>query len=59
MQRAHLGGGEPAHHARHATLLGRRGTPEEVAGLVRYLAGPSARCITGQTLHVNGGAFLS
>jgi 3-oxoacyl-[acyl-carrier protein] reductase len=58
-QRAHLGGGEPAHHGRHATLIGRRGTPEEVASLVRYLAGPSARYLTGQTFHVNGGAFVS
>jgi 3-oxoacyl-[acyl-carrier protein] reductase len=24
---------------------------------VRFLAGPGARYITGQTLHVNGGAF--
>jgi len=28
-----------------------------VAGAVRFLAGPGARYITGQTLHVNGGAF--
>ncbi|MGO4728373.1 MULTISPECIES: SDR family NAD(P)-dependent oxidoreductase [unclassified Inquilinus] len=58
-QRTHLRGGEPAHHAQHTTLVGRRGKPEEVASLVRYLAGPSARYITGQTLHINGGAFLS
>ncbi len=49
---------EPEHHKRHATLVGRRGTPEEVAAAVRYLAGPNARYVTGQTLHVNGGAYL-
>ena len=42
----------------HETLLGRRGTSEEVAAAVRYLAGPNARYITGQELHVNGGAYL-
>ena len=51
-------GPEPAHHAKHATLLGRRGAPEEVAAVVRFLCGPEARYITGQTLHANGGVFL-
>jgi 3-oxoacyl-[acyl-carrier protein] reductase len=51
-------GHEPRHHAARTTLLGRRGTPEDVAGMVRYLAGPKARYITGQTLHVNGGLYL-
>jgi 3-oxoacyl-[acyl-carrier protein] reductase len=26
--------------------------------MVRHLAGPDARYITGQTFHVNGGAYL-
>ena len=42
----------------HETLLGRRGTAEEVAAAVRFLSGPDARYITGQELHVNGGAYL-
>jgi 3-oxoacyl-[acyl-carrier protein] reductase len=48
----------PAHHASHATLVGRKGRPEEVAATVRMLCGPDSRYITGQTIHVNGGAYL-
>lgn len=49
---------EPDHHRHHATLLGRRGRPEEVADMVVWLAGPHGRYVTGQTIHVNGGAYL-
>ena len=48
----------PAHHAQAKTLLGRRGCPDEIADVVVWLAGPGARYITGQTVHVNGGAYL-
>ena len=51
-------GHAPAHHATRRTLLGRLGTPEDIAGMVRYLAGPQARYVTGQTLHANGGVYL-
>jgi 3-oxoacyl-[acyl-carrier protein] reductase len=51
-------GPRPAHHQKSATLVGRRGTPEEVAAMVRYLAGPRARFVTGQTIHVNGGFYM-
>jgi 3-oxoacyl-[acyl-carrier protein] reductase len=43
---------------RHEAIVGRRGTPEEVAAVVRFLAGPDGRYITGQDWHVNGGAYL-
>src|SRR5580765_542866 len=48
----------PAHHAQAKTLLGRRGRPDEIADVVVWLAGPGSRYITGQTIHVNGGAYL-
>ena len=48
----------PQHHKQHTPLLGRRGTAEEVADSVAWLAGPQARFVTGQVLHVNGGTYL-
>ena len=38
--------------------LGRFGSPEDVGGLVRFLAGPAARYITGQVVAVDGGMAI-
>jgi 3-oxoacyl-[acyl-carrier protein] reductase len=35
--------------------MGRRSTPEEVAGIVRYLCTPAAAMISGQLIYVDGG----
>jgi 3-oxoacyl-[acyl-carrier protein] reductase len=51
-------GPEPQHHLIHSTLTGERGAPDEIATAVRFLCGPGARYITGQQIHVNGGAYL-
>jgi 3-oxoacyl-[acyl-carrier protein] reductase len=51
-------GNTPHHHAVHRTLVGRAGLPEEVADAVCWLAGAKARYVTGQVIHVNGGAYL-
>ena len=48
----------PSAHAALPSLLGRLGRTDEIAALVRYLAGPAARFITGQAIHVNGGAYM-
>ncbi len=38
------------------TPLGRWGTPEDIAGAVRWLVSPAAAFVTGQVINVNGGA---
>ena len=51
-------GPTPSAHAALPSLLGRRGRTDEIAAMVRYLSGPAARFITGQAIHVNGGAYM-
>jgi 3-oxoacyl-[acyl-carrier protein] reductase len=57
-QRGASGHGSKSLEAARVPLAGRKGRPEEVASMVRMLVGPQSRYITGQTMHVNGGAFL-
>ncbi len=38
--------------------LGRLGEPEDVAGAVRFLAGPDSAWVTGQLLAIDGGTML-
>jgi 3-oxoacyl-[acyl-carrier protein] reductase len=40
------------------TRTGRAGTTADVAAAVTFLASPGARHISGQVVHVNGGAYL-
>ncbi len=50
--------GAPHHHATHATLVGRRGLPNEIGEAVLWLTGPGGRFVTGQVIHLNGGTYL-
>ena len=43
---------------RQIPLGGRMATPEEIARVAVFLAAEDAGWITGQTIHVNGGAFM-
>jgi 3-oxoacyl-[acyl-carrier protein] reductase len=52
------GSSKPAHHLTHGTITGERGKPDDVAAMVRFLCGPGGRYVTGQTIHVSGGAYL-
>lgn len=42
-----------------ATHDKRAGETDDVAGIIEFLASPQARHITGQTIHVNGGAHTT
>jgi 3-oxoacyl-[acyl-carrier protein] reductase len=44
---------------RFATHDKRPGRPDDIAQTAHFLASPGARHITGQTIHVNGGAFTT
>ena len=39
--------------------LGRLGQPADVAAVVAWLASPAAAYVTGQTIHVNGGMYMT
>ncbi len=49
----------PTRSSMDSIPLGRKGSVQEIADTVAYLVGPGGGYVTGQTLHVNGGAFLS
>lgn len=52
-------GDVPLHFQQKAPPLGREGTVGEIAGTVLYLCGPAGRYTTGETIHVNGGWYVS
>jgi 3-oxoacyl-[acyl-carrier protein] reductase len=41
-----------------AVPLGRLGEPEEIASVIRFLCGPGAGYLNGQTIQVNGGQMM-
>ena len=38
--------------------MGRMGVPQDMANLIRFLVGPGASYISGQTIHCNGAAYV-
>ncbi len=57
--RGFAAGGNNGRAALPDSPLGRRGRPEEIAAMVRFLCSSEARYITGQSIHVNGGAYMT
>jgi NAD(P)-dependent dehydrogenase (short-subunit alcohol dehydrogenase family) len=45
-------------HPLFRPILGRTALPHDIAATARFLLGPGARYITGQTINVNGGSYF-
>ena len=52
-------GARPSTLGDQSIPLQRKASVDDIAGMVRYLAGPEGAYVTGQTLHVNGGLYLT
>jgi len=48
----------PKHFRERPVPLGHPGTPDDIAAMVRHLAGPGGRYVTGQVIQVNGGWYM-
>ena len=55
-QRPVSAGAVPA--SRNPVPIGRKGTVDEIASAVEFLCLPDQAYVTGQILHVNGGAYF-
>ncbi|MBI3512503.1 MAG: SDR family oxidoreductase [Proteobacteria bacterium] len=58
-QRSKTAGAAPPDHGGAEELVTREGRPEDVAAMIRPLWLPTGTYMTGQTLHVDGGRYLS
>lgn len=50
---------ERAAELRDQTAIGRTGTPDDVVALTEFLLSDLSRHVTGQNLHLDGGAFAT
>ncbi len=53
------GQAEPPHFAKRPAPMGRMGETHEIASVVRFLCGPGARYISGQSIHANGAWYVT
>ncbi len=52
-------GARPSTLGDQSIPLQRKASVDDIAGMVRYLSGPEGAYVTGQTIHVNGGLYLT
>ena len=57
-RRSRTAGKSPEMGGGAGPIVGRLGTVEEVAAMVRQLCLPQSRYVTGQTIHVSGGMYM-